>query len=174
MKTPKLFILLTLIAIVVNQKSNAQKTQPEIPRYTKVPSGYLMVLRQGDNIFQEIETLTQKENIPSANFTGMGFVTMTFGFYDFKKKKYDPKEFRNMELTGMQGSIAWQKEKVSIHAHGTVTGKDFKAYGGHILSGIVSTGSLEIMVTVHDKQLERVKEEKLGANVLCIAQQCPE
>lgn len=168
-----LFTVLILIIQLTAMDSKAQKTQPEIPRYTKVPTGYLMVLRQGDNIFEEIEAMARKENIPSANFTGMGFVNMTFGFFDFGKKEYDPKqEFKDMELAGMHGSIAWQKGKVSIHAHGTVTGKDFKAFGGHILSGTVSTGSLEIMVTVHDKQFERVKEEKLGANVLCISNQC--
>lgn len=79
-------LLLILIVSIVCAKVNAQKTQPEIARYTKVPTGYLMVLRQGDDILKEIELLAQKENIPSANFTGMGFVNMTFGFFDFKKK----------------------------------------------------------------------------------------
>jgi predicted DNA-binding protein with PD1-like motif len=163
-------LLVILIAAVVSSNANAQKTQPEIARYTKVPTGYLMVLRQGDDILKEIELLAQRENIPSANFTGMGFVNMTFGFFDFKTKKYDPKEFKDMELASMHGTIAWQQCEVSIHAHGTVTGKDFKAYGGHILSGTVGTGSLEVMVTVHDKKLERIKEEPLGANVLCVGQ----
>jgi predicted DNA-binding protein with PD1-like motif len=166
MKTTRLFICLLLLMVIC--KSSAQKTQPEIQRYTKVPAGYLMVLRQGDDILKEIEALAQKENIPSANFTGMGFVNMTFGFFDFKTKKYDPKEFKDMELASMHGTIAWQHGNVSIHAHGTVTGKDFAAHGGHILSGTVGTGSVEILVTVHDKKLERIKEEPLGANVLCI------
>lgn len=167
----KIVVFLMLFSVKIND----QKTQPEISRYTKVPAGYLMVLRQGDDIFKELEILAVKENIPSANFTGMGFVNMTFGFYDFEKKEYDPKqEFKDMELAGMHGSLAWQKGRVSIHAHGTVAGKDFKAYGGHILSGTVSTGSLEIMVTVHDTKLERVKEQKLGANVLCVSGHCPE
>ena len=144
MKTQKILITLVLMVMFINHKANAQKTQPTILRYTKVPAGYLMVLREGDTIFGEIEKMAQKENIPSANFTVMGFVTMTFGFYDFEKKEYDPKEFKNMELASMQGSIAREKGKISIHAHGTVTGKDFKAYGGHILSGMVSTGSVEI------------------------------
>lgn len=160
--------------IIITTTANAQKAQPGIPRYTKVPAGYLMVLRQGDDIIREIENLAVAENIPSANFTGMGFVTMTFGFYDFKAKKFDPKEFKDMELASMHGTIAWQNGKPSIHAHGTVTGKDFVAYGGHILSGTVGTGSVEIMVTLHDKKLERIKEQRLGANVLCIAAECPE
>ena len=50
--------------------------------------------------------------------------------------------------------------------HGVVTDASFRAFGGHLLSAEVSTGSLEIQVTVHDKRLERKMEEPLGANVL--------
>lgn len=137
-------------------------------RYTKVPNGYLMVLRQGDSILQHLDSFAVKEKIPAANFTGMGFVNVTFGFFDAKKKQFDPKEFRDVELASMHGTIAWQKGKPSIHTHGIVAGKDFRAYGGHILSGTVGTGSLEIMITVHDKAFERVMDEELGANVLSL------
>jgi predicted DNA-binding protein with PD1-like motif len=137
-------------------------------RYIKVPEGYLMVLLQGDIILKELETFAIAEKIPSANFTGMGFVTMTFGYYDFKKKKFNPKEFKNVELASMNGTIAWQKEEPSIHAHGVVTDENFNAFGGHILEGTVETGSLEVMILVHHQTLERKHEEYIGANVLCI------
>lgn len=166
MKVKYLLPILFITTIITN--CHAQKTKPEAARYTKVPAGYLMVLREGDDILKEIENLAVAEKIPSANFTGMGFVTMTFGFFDFKTKKYNPKEFKDMELASMHGTIAWQNGKPSIHAHGTVTGKDFTAHGGHILSGTVGTGSVEILVTLHDKKLERIMEQPLGANVLCI------
>lgn len=68
----------------------------------------------------------------------------------------------------MHGSIAWQNGKVSIHTHGVVGDKKFNAYAGHILSGTVSTGSLEVMIIPHDKKLERKFDDKLGANVLDI------
>jgi len=165
MKVIHIYLVLLLAVFI---PANAQKTKPEVARYTKVPAGFLMVLRQDDDILKEIEALADKENIPSAAFTGMGFVTVTFGFFDFKTKKYDPKKFKDMELACLTGSVAWQGGKPSIHAHGTVTGKDFIAYDGHILSGTVSTGSVEIMVTVHDKKLERILEQPLGANVLCV------
>jgi predicted DNA-binding protein with PD1-like motif len=147
--------------------TNAQENSSDsTKKYIKVPAGYLMVLRQNDNVFDQLEQFTEKENIPSANFTGMGFVNVEFGYYDFQKKKYDPASFNNVELASMHGTIAWQKGKVSLHCHGVVGGKDFKAYAGHILAASVSTGSLEIMITVHDKKLERFKDEKLGANIL--------
>lgn len=152
--------LLTILTV------RAQEQQSSIPRYTKVPAGYLMVLRQDDDVFAEIEKLARNEKIPSANFTGMGFVNAKFGFFNFNTKEYEPKEFKDVELASMQGSIAWQDGEPSLHCHGTVTGKDFTAHGGHLLGATVGTGSVEIMVTVHDKKLERILEQPLGANVL--------
>lgn len=146
----------------------AQPGGNTMKRYIKVPAGYLVVLRQGDSLLVELEKLAEAEKIPSASFTGMGFVNMTFGFFDFKTKKYTPKDFREVELASMHGTLAWQKGKVSIHAHGVVTDKNFQAYGGHILKGAVSTGSVEILVTRHDQMLERKFEEGLGANVLSL------
>jgi predicted DNA-binding protein with PD1-like motif len=143
-------------------------TGSQKPRYVKVPAGYLMVLQQGDSLIVELERFAKLENIPSANFTGMGFVNMEFGFYNAKTKKFDPKEFKAVELASMNGTIATQKGKVSIHAHGVVTDKKFKAFGGHILNATVGTGSIEILIVVHDRPFERVFDEGLGANVLQI------
>jgi predicted DNA-binding protein with PD1-like motif len=86
----------------------AQNKNDSIPKYIKVPAGYLMVLREGDDVFAELENLASKEQVPAANFTGMGFVNAKFGFFNFKTKEYDPKEFKDVELASMQGSIAPQ------------------------------------------------------------------
>ena len=160
----KFFSILFLLFLTLG--TNAQDKSKK--RYIRVPEGYLMVLLQGDNILKELETFATAEKIPSANFTGMGFVSMTFGYYDFKKKKFNPKEFKDVELASMNGTIAWQKGKPSIHAHGVVSDENFSAFGGHILEGTVGTGSLEIMILVHDQTLERKQEDAIGANVLCI------
>lgn len=140
--------------------------QDTTKRYIKTPTGYLMVLRQGDDVFSNIEKLAKMEKIPAANFTGMGFVNAKFGFFNFKTKEYEPKEFTKVELASMTGSIAWKQDEVSLHIHGLVTGSDFKAYGGHLLQATVDTGSLEIVVIVHDQKLQRKMEQPLGANVL--------
>jgi uncharacterized protein len=163
MKTRAILIILILMGSLTNVSFSQQK-------YTKVPSGYLMVLQQGDNMFQELEEFSTQENIPSANFSGMGFVDITFGFFDAKTKKYNPKDFKDVELASMLGTIAWKDGQPSIHSHGIVADKSFLAFGGHILDVIVSTGSLEILITVHSKKLERKKDEALGADVLQLVQ----
>lgn len=157
-------ILLLLFIFLTSGKTIAQDTG-RTP-YIKVPTGYLMVLRQGDDILKQIALFAEKEHIPSANFSAMGFVNIVFGFFDANTKKFNPKAFNDVELASMNGSIAWQKGAPSIHLHGVVTDRHFNAFGGHILSGTVGTGSLEIMITVHHKKLERVYEDELGANVL--------
>ncbi|MCF0056835.1 PPC domain-containing DNA-binding protein [Dyadobacter sp. CY356] len=162
MKSP---IILFLLLLVLPGNVSAQKMDTT-NRYIKVSTGYLMVLRQDDNVFENLEKLAETEKIQSANISGMGFVNAKFGFFNQKTKEYDPKEFNDVEMAGMSGSIAWQKEKVSLHIHGVVTDKTFRAFGGHMLAATVSTGSVEILVTTHDKKLERIMEEPLGANVL--------
>ena len=156
--------VLFLFTMLIESSSQPRKEQPT--RYVKVPSGYLMVLRQGDDLTMELEKFAMSEKIPSANFTGMGFVDITFGFFDFQSKKYNPKDFKGVELASMHGTVAWKEMKPSIHAHGVVGDKDFKSYAGHILNAVVSTGSLEIFITVHDKPFERKKDESIGADVL--------
>lgn len=136
-------------------------------RYIKTATGYLMVLREGDDVLKEIEEMAVKENIPAASFFGIGFADKaTFGFYDFKKKVFKPKEFRKVEMGSLTGSIAWQQGKPSLHLHGVATGENFKAFGGHLLSLSVGTGSMEITVIVHNDKLERKIEQPLNANVL--------
>jgi predicted DNA-binding protein with PD1-like motif len=134
----------------------------------KVPAGYLMVLRQGDNLFSELVKFSNEVSIPSANFTGMGFVNITFGFFDFKVKKYRPKDFKDVELASMHGTIAWKNDTVAIHAHGVVGDKTFQSFAGHILAATVGTGSVEILITPHDKRFERKRDEGIGADVLTI------
>ncbi|WP_456311759.1 PPC domain-containing DNA-binding protein [Pseudomonas shirazensis] len=149
-----------------------QKENKEKCRYTKTTSGYLMVLREGDNVLSSIENLVKEEKIPSANFTGIGFAQeVTFGFYDFNQKKFNPKTFYKVEMGSLTGSIAWSEEKPSLHIHGVATDDKFDAYGGHILALKVGTGSMEIYITLNQDKLERKIEQPLNANVLQLS--CP-
>jgi predicted DNA-binding protein with PD1-like motif len=136
------------------------------PNYIRTPNGFLMVLRPGDNVLLELEQLAIREKIPSASFTGFGFVHPTFGFWNAAKKDYDPKSFRDTELASMTGSIAWKADKPALHVHGVVTDRNFAAYGGHILALEVSTGSVEITIVVNPIRLTRETDEHTGAAVL--------
>jgi len=160
-------MLKVLIAIAIAAAVPARAENVEPTRYVKTPTGYMMVLRRGDDVIASLENLATAEKIPSGSVTGIGFLSdVTFGFYDSAKKEFQPKTFHDVEMAGMTGSIAWKDDKPSIHAHATVAGRDFKAVGGHVLAAKVGTGSVEINIVAHDKRLERKIDPDVGANVL--------
>lgn len=133
----------------------------------RTPTGYLMVLTEGDDLFAQLEALVRHENVPAASFTGFGFAgKVTFGFYDFDKRDYDPGEFRDREMTGITGTLAWKDGKPSVHAHGVGGGPDFSVVGGHLLALTVGRGSLEVTITLHDLRLHRTADPAIGANIL--------
>ncbi|MBA8878990.1 PPC domain-containing DNA-binding protein [Phyllobacterium myrsinacearum] len=143
--------------------------ETDINRYMRTPTGYLMVLRQGDDLFEQLEILMERESIPSASLTGFGFAgTVTFGFFDFDKKQYNPGTFENLELVSMTGTLGWKDGTPSIHAHGVAGNSTFSTVGGHMLALEVGTGSLEITITVHPNRLERAMDPSIGANILSL------
>lgn len=167
MKTP--FYILAILLVFGIRDTGAQAADSDSNvRYMPAPGGYIMVLRQGDVVFEQLEKLAVKEQIPFAGFTGFGFVNIQLGFFNFSKKKYRSKKFNRVELASMNGTIAWQDGKPSLHAHGVVGNKRFRSRAGHILSAEVSTGSVEIMVMVKDRKLEGKKDASLGANILLL------
>lgn len=137
-------------------------------RYVKTPTGYFMVLRMGDNVFEHLSRFATAESIPAASVTAIGFGHATFGFWNANKKDFDAKTFRNVEMGSIVGSVAWKEGKPSIHIHGVAGDSNFNAYGGHLLNLEVGTGSMEITLNTHAKRLERTTDPCIGANVLGI------
>ncbi|AKT40972.1 PPC domain-containing DNA-binding protein [Chondromyces crocatus] len=170
--TPRpLFIVLTLTlgacsAADVPRRGPVDPSDPLSSKYIRTPTGYLMVLRRGDDVLAHLERLAVLEQIPGASFSGFGFVNATFGFYDFARKTFDPRSFRDTELASMNGSIAWKDGVPVIHAHAVVTDRDFAAHGGHLLGLEVGTGSVEITILLHDQRLGRAVDPAIGANVM--------
>ena len=162
-------MLIAVFICLTAGMSQAQQKNESKCSYIKTTDGYLMVLREGDNVISSIENLIQEQHILSGNFTGIGFAgEVTFGFFDFITKKFNPKTFYKVEMGNLTGSIAWNEGKPSLHIHGIATDEKFNAYGGHILSLLVGTGSMEIYITTNSEKLERKLEQTLGANVLQI------
>ena len=140
---------------------------PESKRYVPTPTGYLMVLRQGDDAFARLSCLMREEAISSATILGFGFAgSVTFGFFDFETGNFRPRTMKNLELTNLTGSLAWKDGEPSIHAHATGSDSNFRAFGGHLLALTVGRGSLELNVTLLPMRLERNLDSGIGANVL--------
>lgn len=142
------------------------RNYPDVRRYIRTPSGYLLVLRMGDNVLERLAAFAECEKIPSASLSAIGFATVTFGFWDAGKQQFNPKTYRDVEMASVVSSLAWKEGKPSVHIHGVAGDGKFDTYGGHILAMEVGTGSLEVTVAVHNQRLERAIDPLIGANVL--------
>ena len=133
--------------------TEAPEPRPDLAsKYIRTPTGFLMVLRRGDDVLDYLRQLARQERIPSASLSGMGFVNATFGFWDAQQKKFQPREFKSVEAANLTGTIAWEGEEPSIH----------------VLALRVDTSSFEITVTRHDQRLQRARDSVLDANVLVL------
>lgn len=136
-------------------------------RYVATPTGHLMVLREGDEVIACLEALTRAENIPSASLSGFGFVEKArFGFFNHAKGAYDPGDFHRLEITNLNGTLAWKDGRPSVHAHASGGDVLFGVFGGYVLALTVGRGSLEITVTLHSERLHRRSELSVGSDVL--------
>ncbi|WP_419898888.1 PPC domain-containing DNA-binding protein [Roseomonas sp. USHLN139] len=144
----------------------------EQKRYVPTPSGFLMVLRQGDDLFAQLTALAQAEAIPAATLSGFGFAgQVTFGFFDAGTAQYRPRAWQDVEIASLTGSLAWRDGQPSLHAHGVAAGADFGCFGGHLLGLVVGRGSLELTVSLLPAWLERAVEPAIGAPVLQLGTQ---
>lgn len=141
-------------------------TASDATRFIRTNTGYLMVLRQGDDVFANLIELTRGMNIPSASLVGLGFGHATFGFWDARQRRFNPRRFDNVEIGSLVGSLAWKDGKPLPHLHAVACDSSFAAYGGHLLALEVGTGSMELTITVHPQPLQRQTDERTGANVL--------
>jgi len=130
-----------------------------------------MILRQGDDVLARLEELMFAEDMPSASVTGFGFAGQArFGFFDFDRGDYDPRDFEDLEITGLTGTLAWMDGEPSIHVHASDGDRDFSVVGGHLLGLTVGRGSFEITITVHPHRLQRAFEPAIGAKILQLDQ----
>jgi predicted DNA-binding protein with PD1-like motif len=137
--------------------------------HISTPTGFMMVLCEGDDVIARLETLMRDETIPSASVAGFGFVALArFGFFDYDRQDYEPREFNDLEIVGLTGSLAWMDGRPSVHAHASGGDRDFRIVGGHVLGLTVGRGSFEITVIVHACRLDRRVDPKIGAKVLTL------
>jgi len=107
-------------------------TATEPTRHVRTRQGYLLVLRQGDDVFKRLADLARTERIPSASLTGLGFGHATFGFWNASSMSFMPKVYCDVEIGSLVGSIAWKEGEPSPHLHAVACDSNFDAHGGHL------------------------------------------
>lgn len=133
-------------------------------KYRKIDDRIIVRLDPGDEIIKCLEEVRDAEKI-NGFFFGIGTVNyLRLGFYDFEKRRYAEKIFdKDLEVTSLMGNIGVDR----IHAHITVTDREYNAYGGHLIEGRVS-GTIEIIILELGIELATKTSNVTGGKIIDI------
>lgn len=127
-------------------------------------------LQKGERLSEAIEQFAAESRLQGAWLVGLGGVLeVTLGFYDLDAKEYHWQTFEGVrEMTNLTGNLAFDGEgKLAFHLHGTFSGADFQAIGGHV-KDLVAGGTVELFVHRTYKPLSRKPDPETGLTLLDI------
>jgi predicted DNA-binding protein with PD1-like motif len=129
---------------------------------------WLVRLDKGELLASTITQLVKDTQMPGAWISGIGAVQwVELGFYNLTSQVYQWKRFDQlMEITALQGNVAWEGGEPALHLHGTFSDQDFQAHGGHVKDFEVG-GTCEILIhRWYADPLQRAMDPATGLNVL--------
>ena len=124
-------------------------------------------LDKGEDVLGVISSFSIEKNVRSGFLTGIGVVKdVELGYFDVATKNYEVKRFEGeYELLSMMGNIAIADGKPSPHIHVTLSSRDFKCFGGHLLGASVGV-TCEIVLAITEMNVERIYDAETGLKLL--------
>lgn len=133
---------------------------------------WLVRLDKGELLIESLTRLVKEQNVTGAWISGIGgAVWAELGFYDLDSKQYTWKKLdQPMEITGLQGNVAWDNPRSSgepvLHIHGMLSNKQMQAFGGHIKELEVAATCEILLHRWYDQDLVRSQDVEVGLNLL--------
>ena len=119
-----------------------------------------------EEIMEKMKEIALKEEIKLAKIQALGAVKdFTVGVYKTDTKEYISNEFSGCyEITSLIGTIDTMNGEYYSHIHMSAGNEKGDVFGGHLNRAVVGA-TCEMIITVIDGCVDRVKDESLGLNV---------
>lgn len=137
-------------------------------QYIHAQNSIVVRLERGEKLIESLNSLAIDEEMSSAWLSGLGGAeSVELGFYELDTQQYKWQAFNElMEVTSLQGNLAWIDGQPKWHIHGTLSGRDYHAIGGHVKELVVG-GTCEIIVhTMPSMTLQRQHDKSVGLDIL--------
>lgn len=136
--------------------------------YKRFGSTIIARMDRGEEILEQLEVISKKENILLASVSALGATNdMTVGVFSVEEKKYYPKHFTgDMEIVSLTGTVSTMAGKYYAHLHMSAGDTQGHVFGGHLTKCVISA-TCEMVIQVIDGQVDREFNEDLGLNALC-------
>ncbi|HMK60831.1 MAG TPA: PPC domain-containing DNA-binding protein [Dissulfurispiraceae bacterium] len=92
-------------------------------------------LRTGEDLLRGLTHVIEENNIVCGRITGIGAVTQArVAYFDHEHKRYEELLIKEgMEILSLTGNISKKDGELFPHVHVVLSGRDFRAFGGHLL-----------------------------------------
>ena len=132
--------------------------------YSKMSSKkYLIRLLKGEEIVASIKKFCEELNIKNAEISAIGSVeSPTLAHYRVDTKKYKEKTLKGIfELTSLIGSVAISEGEPLVHVHVTISDDEMRAFGGHLVKGVVSA-TVEVFLESFESKYTKSHDKEIG------------
>ena len=129
---------------------------------------WVIVLEKGELLIDSLSKFAKENNVRGGFLSGVGGAQWAeIGFYHLEKKQYSWKKFDQlMEITSLNGNLAFKEGEPIWHIHATLADENMQAVGGHV-KDLEVAGTLELFLRVIINQgLTRTHQDDLGLDLL--------
>lgn len=133
---------------------------------------YFVRLEKGELLVETLTKFVADERMPGGWLNGIGAALWCeLGFYHLDRKAYSFKRIDpaagSLEITSLQGNIAWADDEPMLHLHGSFSDEAMQGFGGHVKELAVG-GTCELFI--HRLQgstaTTRTHDEAIGLKLL--------
>lgn len=132
-------------------------------RFRAVEGGFIARFDRGERIPQGIADLCEATGVSAGTAQAIGALEdVELGYYDFSQRTYERMKLAgSQEVISLTSFIATWEGKPFVHTHVVVSGRDFRALGGHLFDAVVSI-TLELRLFTIESPLHRVMNPDVG------------
>lgn len=133
----------------------------------KENNNYLLRFDRGEELMGTLKQFCESEKISAGFISALGAcIELKMAFYNLETKQYENREFKeDLEITNLTGNVAIFEQDLILHIHGSFADREFKAFGGHVVSLVVG-GTCELYLTKFETSIKRNLDEATGLKLL--------
>ena len=136
--------------------------------YQKIENQYLLVLKKGEKITEQLNLFLKKENLANGQIKAIGAVDQVeLAHYSVENQKYSSFNLNEpLEMTSLLGNFfLGGDQSLIVHLHGSFSRPSGETLSGHFVEGRVS-GTAEIFITPLPAKLSKKLDPETGLKLL--------
>ena len=121
---------------------------------------------RGEEILEQLNAICLKEDVKLASISALGAVDdFTVGVYKVDEQKYYSNHFQGAyEIVSLTGTVNTMEGEYYAHLHMSAGNDKGEVFGGHLNRAVISA-TCELVISVIDGEVDRVKDPVVGLNV---------